>query len=289
MDEVERAQPWLGTRVTVRAAAPDLESANRAIDAAFAEIAAVHRQMSFHSETSDVSRLNREAATGLVPVHRYTREVLRRALQIARDSAGSFDITIGREMVDWNLLPRPEGPWPATNGCSRDIELHADGRVSFRKPLWIDLGGIAKGYAVDRAVMALKRSGISRGVVNAGGDLRVFGRAPERVALALEYPQDPVPLIDVRNGSVASSSGHLARRTIAGTLHGPHADGATRKPARTDRFVCVVAQCCLIADALTKIVMARGTEARSVLHRYGAAAHFCGGEHPAEDRGWQHL
>ena len=292
MQEVERAQPWLGTRVSVRVAATDVQSANRAIDAAFSEIATVHRLMSFHTETSDVSRLNREATARSVPVHPYTREVLRWALRISRDSAGCFDISVGCEMVDWDLLPRPAELWPAADACWRDIALHADRRVTFRKPLWIDLGGIAKGYAVDRAVTALKRSGVPRGVVNAGGDLRAFGSTPEQVALALECPQDPVPVIDLRNGSVASSSGHVARRKIAGEWRGAHADGATRKPAPTNRFVCVLSQRCIIADALTKVVMARGAEARPLLRRYGAAAHVYSdglGERRGEYRGWLHL
>jgi thiamine biosynthesis lipoprotein len=258
---VERAQPWLGTLVSVRVSGLAACLAHQATDAAFEEIATVHRRMSFHEPDSDVSRLNRDAMREPVAVHPYTLEVLQWAVAIAARSGGCFDISVGAELVDWGLLPRPAGAWYRPEGSWRDIELRADGRVSFHRPLWIDLGGIAKGYAVDRAVECLRESGAAQAVVNAGGDMRVDGQQLERIGLELEFPVNPMPVIELTDGSVASSSGHR------------HVHGERRTPLPTQRFVCVVADRCVIADALTKVVMAEGAGSADLLREFGAVAH----------------
>ena len=176
---------------------------------------------------------------------------------------------------------RPEGSW-------RDIELRSDGKVRFHRPLWIDLGGIAKGYAVDRAAQCLRARGASFSVVNAGGDIRVSGQPTESIALDAEpgtpSSTDALPVIELKDGSIASSSGHRQRRWHQRRECGPHVDGVHRTPAATDRFVCVIAKQCVMADALTKVVMAKGADSTSLLRDLGASAHI-------HDRGigWRHL
>ncbi len=281
---VERAQPWLGTLVSVRAEGLPYSDANRAIDAAFGEVAAVHRLMSFHDGASDVGRLNREASRGPVEVDPRTLEVLRLALAIAERSKGCFDISIGAELVEWGLLPPPEGASRPAGGSWRDIELRTDGRVRFHRPLWIDLGGIAKGYAVDRAADRLRQCGATQAAVNAGGDLSVRGGHAERVGLRLEFPADPAPVLYLTNGSAAGSSGHRNRRQHGGRICGPHVHGATRLPAPANRFVCVVAERCVVADALTKVAMAEGLNGAEPARHFGATFHI---HDPRE--GWRHL
>jgi thiamine biosynthesis lipoprotein len=280
----ERAQPWLGTLVSIRVEGLSVSWAHRAIDKAFQEVATVHRLMSFHEMSSDVSRLNQDGARQPVSVHAYTLEVLKLALEIAARSDGVFDVSVGAELVKWGLLPRPAGGPDAAAGTWRDIEVRRDGRVTFLRPLWIDLGGIAKGYAVDRAVECLRTWGASQAVVNAGGDLRAHGPRKERVGLKVEPWDDSVPVVEVRDGSVASSSGHRNRRWLRGRLRGPHVHGVQRCPAPTDRFVCVVAESCVVADALTKVVMAEGPRSAHVLRRFGASAYL---HDPHRD--WQRL
>lgn len=285
---IERAQPWLGTFVSIRVEGLSAAQAHKAIDAAFHEIAVVHRLMSFHDENSEVSCLNRQGARGPMMVHPYTFEVLRWAQKFAAISQGCFDISIGAELVEWQLLPRPSGAASCPKGSWRDIELLPDGRVVFHRPLWIDLGGIAKGFAVDQATKQLRTWGVEHSVVNAGGDIRVQGRKAEPIRLGVEplngQQTDNVPILEISDGSVASSSGHLHRRRHDGRLYGPHVEGELRSPAPTDRFVCVVAECCIVADALTKIVMARGMDSIESLRQCGASAHMYD---PAN--GWKHL
>jgi thiamine biosynthesis lipoprotein len=274
----ERAQPWLGTIVSIRADGPQ-----EAISAAFEEVALIHRLMSFHDAASDISRLNRAAHERPVEVHPYTLEVLDWALRFAAVSEGCFDISVGAELVEWGLLPYPAGATQRPDGTWRGIELLSDGSVFFQRPLWVDLGGIAKGFAVDRAMERLLALGTEQAVVNAGGDIRVHGLT-EPVRLSAETAYDTMPVLELTNESVASSSGHLQRREILGTVCGPHVDGARRKPAPTNRFVCVLAEQCIVADALTKVVMAEGPKSASILQEFAAAAYI-----HDPDAGWQYV
>ena len=271
---VERARPLLGTYVAIRVRGLPEARAHRAIDAAFEAAAAIHRRMSFHDPASDVGQLNRVAAQRPVAVHPDTYAVLRCSLEIAAISQGAFDITVARELVKWGLLPRLADIEPEISGTWQDIELRGDGTVWFHRPLVIDLGGIAKGYAVDRAVECLSEAGAPQSCVNAGGDLRVSGPETERIRLRSLWNRPRlVPVLDVENASVASSTGHVVRRRERGGFRSPHVHPARRRAVGTQSFVCVVADRCVIADALTKVVLVRGRKSEAVLHRYGATAH----------------
>jgi len=265
---IKRARPLLGTYVSVEAGGVPVPEAHAAIDAAFAEMTLIHRLMSFHGFDSDVSRLNRSAWQRPVAVQTDTAEVLRWARDIAAASTGLFDVTVAVQLVASRLLPWPDdGCVPDGNASWRDIEVTADGYVRFHRPLWIDLGGIAKGYAVDRAVAVLQGCGIDRACVNAGGDLRVIGTGTEPVVLRAGMT-DEVAVLEIENASVASSSGREAGRL------GPHVHGRRRRHIGQDRFVSVVAEQCVVADALTKVVLAAGARSRDVLRHYGATAYL---------------
>lgn len=270
--------------MSIRVGGLPASPAHRAIDAAFAEVATVHRLMSFHQEDSDVSRLNRSAVREPVAVHPHTLEVLSWAIKLSSCSNGCFDISVGAELVDWEFLPRPSARKCDPQGSWRDIELRSDGSVVFHRPLWIDLGGIAKGYAVDRASEILRSWGAQCSVVNAGGDIRVNGKQAERIVLDTGSPASALAVLELSDGSVASSTGRRHRRRYRGRLLGPHLHGASRSPAPTERFVCVVADRCVVADALTKVMIAEGVNGANLLRRFGASAHL---HDPV--LGWEHL
>src|SRR5882672_4350018 len=255
---IERARPLLGTHVAVRVHGLAELEAQSAVNDAFAEIALIHSRMSFHEADSDISNLNRDAYDWPVRVHPHTFEVLRLARELSEASEGCFDITVASRLVDWGFLPPPVSrvrPDPQSNW--RDVELRNDRRVRFHRPLWVDLGGIAKGYAVDQAVNRLRARGVAQASVNAGGDLRVYGPATERVRLRLDsVSSDALPIIEIDNCSVASSSGMRERSSRRNEMRGrgPHIDGRGGLPVGTRSFVAVVAERCVIADALTKAV-----------------------------------
>src|SRR5262249_3037470 len=255
---VERARPLLGTYVAIRVSGAPDRVAHRAIEAAFGEIAVVHHRMSFHEVGSDVSRINRGAVGNPIRVHPHTWMVLTWAQRIAEASCGWFDVTVARRLVEWGLLPRPQHARdPDPRASWRDIELSGDDRVLLRRPVWIDLGGIAKGYAVDCATERLQALGITQACVNAGGDLRVFGPSPERVHLRRALPaRAAVPIVEIEEGSVASSGAPLDERPRR-EVRGAHVDAIRRRPLRASGFACVIAERCVVADALTKVVLAR--------------------------------
>jgi len=279
---IERARPLLGTNVAVRVHGLQEAQAHKAIDDAFADIALIHRLMSFHETGSDVSRLNREAAVRAIAVHPATFEVLAWAERISRASEGAFDITVAPQLVKSGLLPSPENsPLPDTAADWHDVELPREHSVRFRRRLWIDLGGIAKGYAVDRALDILRAHGAIQGCVNAGGDLAIFGPEAEVVRLDAPALEDALPVLEVENAAVASSG--PSREAGASEAARPHVDGRSRRAISTAGFVSVVAPRCIIADALTKIVLVLGEDSAPVLRSHQASAHLYDGT------GWRHF
>jgi thiamine biosynthesis lipoprotein len=171
--EVRRCRPLLGTFVEITGRGRDEGLLARGIEAGFDAIGRVNRLMSFHDPLSDVSRMNRDAFPRGVIVHPWTWQVVKAAKRFAEESHGTFDITVAPLLTKWSYLPGRCYQFSQT-ATSRDIFLRRNYEVFFRRHLVVDLGGIAKGFAVDRAVKALKDNGITAGIVNAGGDLRSF-------------------------------------------------------------------------------------------------------------------
>jgi thiamine biosynthesis lipoprotein len=206
-----------------------------------------------------------------------TREVLDCALHIARASDGIFDPTIAAREVERGTLPRPDSAFePDPLATWRDIELLDDNHVRLRRPLWIDLGGIAKGYAVDCAIDVLCGAGAAQACVNAGGDLRVAGPRVERVHVRDAFGH-AMAVVDVADGAIASSTS-----APPGTA-AQHWHAGERRAVNGAGTVTVAAPRCMIADALTKVVVAQCAASSKVLATFGA--HAC-----AHDprRGWRH-
>ena len=269
---ITRAKPLLGTLVEISVVGLDDDAAHQAIDRGFSAVAEIHALMSFHDAASDVSRLNAHGFFG-VRVDPHTRAVLLRAQEIAEHSDGLFDVTVAAHLVSWGFLPAPAPARPPESAASwRDVVVEDD-VVRFLKPLWIDLGGIAKGYAVDRAVIAMDLPAHVQAVVNAGGDLRVAGPHAEPVLLRSALITDAVPVVEIADGALASSSGREHQRPFNGSFVGPHV-GRGGISVGTQRFVSVAANDCLTADALTKVVLAAGIDAKPILGHFGAIAYF---------------
>ena len=247
--EIRRCRPLLGTFVEIVARGGQAAAA-LAASRAFDLIEGLQARLSAHDPASELSRLNREAPARPVAVSRDTWQVLRAAVRLARQSGGAFDATLA--------------------GRSRDIVFLPGRRVRFARALRVDLGGIAKGYCVDRAVECLERSGIESGLVNAGGDLRAFG--PHAFALHLRHPGDPAQLLGVgalRDAALVTSASYATQRErCAGFL----ADGRDGRPLGTGFSVSVRASSALLADALAKVVAVGGARAEPLLARYRARA-----------------
>lgn len=214
------------------------------IEAAFAAIEKVHRLMSAHEPESDVSRINRFAHLGPVAVDDWTEQVLERALFWSRQSEAAFDVVrAGHAAIGSGYLHRHSGqPEPVAAHWSW---LEIRGRsVRLLKPGCIDLGGIAKGFAVDRAIETLRAAGATSGLVNAGGDLACFGAEEWPVAIADPGTRSPLAEVRLSNEALATSAVHSD-------------DESPHLPGRDQRCVSATVRAprAVDADALTKVLL----------------------------------
>ena len=172
MAEKRRARPLLGTFVEI-AVAGDTAEANKMIDAGFTVIETMHRLASFQDPGSELSKVNRAGGTE-IEIHPLLARVLRLAAAMTRASGGLFNATLGGALVGRGVLPDHGFGEAAPFGSADDIEVKSN-RARLKNCVLVTLDGIAKGFAVDLAIRALKHEGVPAGWINAGGDLRVFG------------------------------------------------------------------------------------------------------------------
>lgn len=258
-DRVKRCRPLLGTFVEIES------DFGAAIDLAFAAVERVHSLMSAHARDSELSRINRGAHRHPVAVSAWTLEVIERSLDWSRASDGRFDIVrAGRIALVCGSLPRHDDqPLPAEADWTA-VQVR-DGAVTLAGPACLDLGGIAKGFAVDRAIDALRTAGVAGGMVNAGGDLRCFGDSTWPISVVDPANRHPLASIDLIDAALATSAG------LPGHDHSLSFD---HLPGRDVRWssVTVRANSACDADALTKIVWAGGSIAFDLLRQHGAEA-----------------
>jgi thiamine biosynthesis lipoprotein len=270
---MRRARPLLGTIVDIRIP-HDGAVAESAVEAAFAAIGRVHRLMSAHDPLSDVSRINRSAPGYWIDVDPWTYAVLSRAKDVQEATEGLFDCAVARVLVESGYLPGLGQEVPEHGlGGPDDIELRSGCSLRLRRRLRITLDGIAKGFAVDQAVDVLRSSGVAAGVVNAGGDLRVFGEGFEPIHI--RHPASPGKLLaigHVKDAAVASSSACFSRVRFRGHCMSPIVDPQTMMLCNPEIGVTVVAGDCTTADALTKPLLIDPERARPMVARLGARA-----------------
>ena len=263
-----RAQPWLGTYVSIAAQGKQAVVCN-AIQAAFDAIATVHHSMSFQNPCSELSDLNRLAQQRPVRVSAPVYRVLQASVALAKVSNGCFDPTIAGRLVQDRVLPPPNANQIDEFANWKDIQLLGNRYVQFSKPLWLDLSGIAKGFAVDLAIQTLKKNGVQAATVNAGGDIRLFGR---QQTVFVRNPHDlskQIPLLELENGAVATSANYFTD-----TDENPCAlfDAESQRYLQQPCSVTVTAPRAIWADALTKIVFAKRERCLPLLKRLTASA-----------------
>ena len=278
---IERSHETMGTEVAVTAWTGDEPRAAAAFAAVFGEFDRLDALMSVWKEGSDILRLNAAAGDHAVPVSVETREVLRTARQVSEWTGGAFDVTFGALTGLWkfdnqdkdNTIPdRREvlARLPLVN--YRDLEVDDRAGTAFlkRKGMRANLGGIGKGYAVDRAVEILRRSGLRDFMIQAGGDMYVAGKHGDRPwRLGIRDPRGPADRIfaalDLQDGTF-STSGDYERFFIKNGIRYHHIiDLRVGQPARLCRSVTLVTERAVIADALAKGVFILGPDAGMAL------------------------
>jgi thiamine biosynthesis lipoprotein len=258
--------------VVHHASRPDAE---RAVNKASDEVLRLDTVMSHFKPGSDLSRLNREGSTRAVAVDVSLFEVIQRAAAVSRRSGGRFDVTVAPLLKVWKAAAAagrvpPAGEIASARKCVgyEYLELTPPNLIRFRSAcLELDLGGIGKGYAVDRAMAILRSAGIEHAMINAGGSsIAAIGNAPHRngwpVLLGAHGTDGKVLLL--RDSSVSTS--HQDPAHVSGGIVDPRRGTAPDTAA----IVSVVTPDATLADALsTTLLMMTVDEAGDLLASFG--------------------
>lgn len=270
---VHRPEGIMGTTSTLAAVVgPGDESRGEAaLGEAEAELRAVETLMSTWLDDSEISRLNGAKADEEVPLLPETLEVLRSAREAWGETRGAFDVTC-RPLVELWKRAGERGTLPteaelgdalSTVGWGM-LELTDAGATKRAAAVRVDLGGIAKGYGVDRAVDVLERSGVAGGLVDVGGDLRCFGRPAEGPSWTVEIrnPFGPAPLgrLALPHGAVCTSGNYARFTEIEGKRYSHIIDPRSGWPADAVPAVTVVAPTALEADVWSTALSVLGPE-----------------------------
>lgn len=271
----------MGTLAHVIAVATDSDTAKQCIEAAFTEIEKIDELMSDYRNDSEIGELNREGFKRAVKVSKSTFEVIQRSIEFSKLSGGAFDVTVGPLVDLWraaqnaNILPAYA---ELEEVCSRvgydklildanetSVRFAADG-------MRVDLGGIAKGYALDKAIEAMQKAGATGAMVEIGGDVRCFGAPPRRQEKWLVGLQDPgviknsvsggdiLLVLDLANAAVATSGDYRRFVVIRGKTYSHVLDARTGFSSRGLASVTVISPNSTDADALATVVSIIGAE-----------------------------
>jgi FAD:protein FMN transferase len=250
---VQRLRAALGTWVAIEAAASTEKRALAGLEAAYLAVFEIGRRLHPYGEASELARIHAASPHTQVPIAASTWELLRLARRVHALSEGIFDPCL-----------------PCRPGRLCDLILSAPGTdspwVLCKVPLALDLGGIAKGYAIDVAIEALRAAGCGGGLVNAGGDLRVYGRSE---SVLLRYSDGNCAPVTLKEQALAVSDldADVAQRPAEHREY--YRRSGANDPVR--RYAAVVAPSAAVADALTKcVLLAEERCAARALRAFGA-------------------
>lgn len=271
---VQRSRPLMGTMVEITARGPDRSICSRAVEEAFQEVETIDALMSNFREDSELSRLNRRAGGSFQVFHPKLLEVLDAAFIFSRWSQGAFDVTVSPLVRLWGFYGEDRRV-PSAKELRQALKLvdyrkllldREKGLARLREPgMSVDLGGIAKGYAVDKAVEALRRNGIRRGLVNAGGDLYALGRRTDETPwlIGLQHPQkkeETAVVLPVEDQAVATSGSYEKYFRIQGKKYTHIIDPYSGWPVQGMASVTVLADTAMKADALATAAFVLGSK-----------------------------
>ena len=266
-----RTQLIMGTLVEITVSHSDADVVQTVTTQAFDEMQRIEQLMSTYIPDSEISRINRAAGKEAIPVSREVEEVIREGIYWSEQSSGAFDITVEPLVHLWDFNGEKE-VIPSENTLRKtaslvnykDIEVKDHTVRLKRRGMAINVGGLAKGYAVDRAISIL-RGKVKNGIVNAGGDLFAFGQKAKQTSwnIGLQHPRKPQELLAsfaVNNQAIATS-GDYQRYFIKDGLRYHHIfDPQTGQPARLMISATIITTEVMDADALATAVFVMGPE-----------------------------
>ncbi len=271
-----RTRIMMGTVVEIRVYDDAAEQYDDAVSAAFAEMETIEELMSPHRPASDVSRLS--AADTPIAVSTETLEVLQLAQDVSAASHGAFAATLGRLINLWGFA-EGEAQLPALSEIEKALAEIGPAALTFQgnkitkssAALAIDLGGVAKGYAIDRAITVLAASGIQHASVNAGGDMRLLGdRAGAPWRIGIQHPRQTgavLASLKLADRAVVTSGDYERFFEQDGVRYHHILDPRSGYPARLCQSVTVVAEQAALADAVATAAFVLGPELGMVFLR----------------------
>jgi FAD:protein FMN transferase len=265
----------MGTFARIIAVAADRKTALAAIESAFEKFSQVDSMMSSYKPDSQLSAVNRDAFDKPVTVNSQLFEVISSAVEYSQKSAGAFDITIGpltdlwRQTADTGQRPSKKAIAEAHSKVGFEKLILNDENMTVRfavDGMRLDLGGIAKGYAIDLAVEAARKAGARGAMIDVGGDIRCFGKSAgekEKWTIGLQDPdaEGQILLKLKMNDAAVATSGHYRRFVlIDGERHSHIINPAGGNSAGKLASVSIIAPTAMAADALATAVSVMGTE-----------------------------
>jgi thiamine biosynthesis lipoprotein len=270
---VKRAQLHMGTLVSITAVAPDSEIAQASIEAGFHEIKRLEQLLSTWIQTSELSQVNAAAGRQPVGVGAETLELVLRSFEMAGLTEGGFNIAVGPAVEAWSVTERQYIPdqgelqvlKPLVDWST--IQINRQTRTIFLpKPgMRIDIGGIGKGYAADRAVDVMKMAGAQGGVVALSGDIKTFGDLPgmDGFPVGIRHPRQEgalVATIDLKNEAISTAGDYERYFEQDGIRYHHILDPQSLQPARKCQSVTVIATEGTMADGLDTGIFVLGPE-----------------------------
>lgn len=270
---VKRTQMHMGTLVSITAVALDEATAQAATTAGFREIKRLEQLLSTWISTSELSKVNQAAGRQAVAVSHETLELVQRSLEMARLTDGGFNIAIGPAVEAWSVTERQHIPSSSDLQTLKPlvdwttIQVRDPEQTIFlpREGMRIDVGGIGKGYAADRAAEELKKAGALGGVVALAGDIKTFGNLPDRrgFPVGIRHPRQEealVAIIELQDEAISTAGDYERFFEQDGIRYHHILDPVSLEPARKCQSVTIVAKEGVAADGLDTGIFVMGPE-----------------------------
>jgi thiamine biosynthesis lipoprotein len=276
----------MDTFVTITVVSGSEDNAEKAIDSAFSEIEKLEKLTDLFSSGSEVSLINKNAGISGVKVSPDIVDILEKALLVSEKTGGAFDVTIGpvSALYDFHKKIKPEEveikkKLPLVNYKDLIVDRKKSTAFLKRKGMLIDLGGIAKGYAADKAEETLKKNGINSGLVSIAGDIRAFGLKPDKRPWKIGirspriptippllkgdkggFPDDIMATIELRDMAISTSGDYERFFILDGKRYHHLLSPKTGYPADGCQSVSVITKKGVFTDAFSTGVFILGPE-----------------------------
>ncbi len=269
----KRAQMHMGTLVTITVVSSDSSIGNAAMQAGFDEIKRLEQLLSTWRSDSELSRVNAEAGRFPVKVSQETLDLVVRSLEMAKLTHGGFNIALGPAIEAWSITDQQNIPNDKELQRLRSLVNWTNVRIDKAagtiflplEGMRLDVGGIGKGYAADRAVEEMKRAGATGGVVALSGDIKTFGVLPDRKGfpVGIRHPRQEgslLTVVELKDEAISTAGDYERFFERNGVRYHHILDSQTLQPARMCQSVTIVAKEGTVADGLDTGVFVLGPE-----------------------------